>query len=95
MKNRGTASELEIGQLAELAAAIIRQLPHVEGLGEVAQGWIENGASLKKALREALVSAVSAATIGSIFRVLVNYDLRLFWFGYDWCAFYRFAGVRK
>ncbi len=54
MKN-GTASKLETGQLAELASAIIRQLPHVEGLGEVAQGWIENGAALKKVLWEALV----------------------------------------
>jgi len=60
MKN-GTASKMECGQLAELAAAIIRQLPHVEGLGEVAQGWIENGAALKKVLTEALVPLVRAS----------------------------------
>jgi len=59
----GTASKLEIGQLAELASAIIRQLTHIEGLGEVAQGWIENGAALKKALGEALVPAEALVPI--------------------------------
>lgn len=58
MKN-GTASKLETGQLAELASAIIRQLPHIEGLDEVAQGWIENGSGLKKVLWEALVSSMA------------------------------------
>ena len=61
MKN-GTASKMDIGQLAELAAAIIRQLPHIEGLGEVAHGWVGNGAALKKALAEALVPQVTAVS---------------------------------
>ena len=55
MKKNGTSSKLESGQLAELASAIVRQLPHIEGLGEVAQDWIENGAALRKKLEEALV----------------------------------------
>jgi len=74
MKTHGTVSKLESGQLAELASAIVRQLPHVEGLGEVAQGWIENGAALRKALRKALVPKALEFKEG-IFPTKVNYDL--------------------
>lgn len=78
-KKHGTASKLESGQLAELASAIVRQLPHIEGLGEVAQEWIENGAALRKALRKALVPSESekkgSGPATDTLRLQVNYDL--------------------
>ncbi len=73
--NNGTASKLQSGQLAELASAIIRQLPHIEGLsGDTAQGWIENGAALRKALEKALASPYAGKRRDS-FPLRVNYDL--------------------
>jgi len=65
MKKHGPASKLEPGQLAEFGAAILRQLPHIPGLGEVAQGWIENPMALRKALRESLVPNEKASTVAS------------------------------
>lgn len=73
-KQHSIASELTNGQLAEVAAAIIRELPHI-GLDSVTgQGWIGNGRALRKALRKALVPQVSEQK-DEVFPTKVNYDL--------------------
>lgn len=59
MKTHGQASKLEAGQLAELGAKILRQLPHIPGLSETAQGWIENELALRNALTSVLVPSNS------------------------------------
>lgn len=61
-KEHDTASELTNGQLAEVAAAIIRELPHI-GLDSVTgQGWVGNGRALRKALQKALVPSEKEGT---------------------------------
>lgn len=73
-KQYDTASELTNGQLAEVAAAIIRELPHI-GLDSVTgQGWVGNGCALRKALQKALVPQAQEAKEG-ISPTKVNYDL--------------------
>ena len=60
-KQCGTALELTNGQLAEVAAAIIRELPHI-GLDSVTgQGWVGNGHALRNALKKALVPVEAVA----------------------------------
>lgn len=69
----GTAS-IETGHFAELASAVIQQLPRdIDSI--TAQGWIENRAALQRALRAALLP--TEQSIGPTYPVAVNYDLSL------------------
>ena len=73
-KQHDTASELTKGQLAEVAAAIIRELPHISLDSVTAQGWIGNGRKLRAALQKALSPQASEQKEGT-FPTKVNYDL--------------------
>lgn len=55
----GTAS-IETGQFAELAAAVVQQLPR-DMDSTTAQGWITNRAALQKVLREVLLPDTQSA----------------------------------
>ena len=73
-KQHDIASELTNGQLAEVAAAIIRELPHI-GLDSVTgQSWVGNGRKLRSALQKALMPQAPEQKEG-IFPTKVNYDL--------------------
>ncbi len=72
MKN-GTAS-IEMRHFAELASAVIQQLPR-DIDSTTAQGWIENRTALQKVLRAALLP--NAQSVGPTYPVAVNYILSL------------------
>lgn len=67
----GNAS-IEVGHFAELASAVIQQLPRdIDTV--TAQGWIENRAALHKALRAMLLP--TAQSINLIYPITLNYGL--------------------
>jgi len=69
--SNGNAS-IEVGHFAELASAVIQQLPRdIDSI--TAQGWIENRAALQKALRAALLPDGTKVP----YVVTVNHDLSL------------------
>ena len=70
----GTAS-IEMGHFAELASAVVQQLPR-DIDSTTAQGWIENRAALQRVLRVALLPD-TPQSVGSTYPVTVNYNLSL------------------
>ncbi len=69
----GNAS-IETGHFAELASAVVQQLPR-DIDATTAQGWIENRSELQRALRVALLP--NTQNVGPTYPVTVNYDLSL------------------
>ena len=67
----GNAS-IETGHFAELASAVVQQLPR-DIDSTVAQGWIENRSALQRVLRAALLPNDKPA--GNVYSLTVNYGL--------------------
>lgn len=70
----GNAS-IETGHFAELASAVIQQLPR-DIDSTTAQGWIENRSALQSALRAALLPNTQSS-INFTYPVSINYGLSL------------------